>query len=174
MASSTSNVKLGVCTVSFGGVDLGYTKGGVEVEIATETHRVTVDQFGSAPINEYVTSREVKVRVPLAESTLDNLIKVLPGSTLVTDGVDPTKKKVSVDHAIGTNLLALAAELKLHPVANLAANKLEDFTIPKAMTPGTFTFAYKLDEERVFNVEFNGYPDNAGLLFVVGDTTAAP
>lgn len=174
MSSSTTNVKLGVCSVFFGGVDLGYTKGGVEVEISTETHRVMVDQFGSAPINEYITSREVKVRVPLAESTLANLIKVLPGSTLVTDGVDPLKQKVNVDHAIGTNLLSLAAELKLHPIANVAANKIEDFTVPKAMTPGTFTFAYKLDEERVFNVEFNGYPDNAGLLFVVGDTTSTP
>ena len=33
MASSTENVKLGVCTILFDGNDLGYTKGGVEVEL---------------------------------------------------------------------------------------------------------------------------------------------
>lgn len=36
------NIKLGACKVSFGGVDLGYTKGGVQVEVATETLKVTV------------------------------------------------------------------------------------------------------------------------------------
>jgi hypothetical protein len=30
------NIKLGACKVSFGGQDLGYTKGGVEVEVSTE------------------------------------------------------------------------------------------------------------------------------------------
>ena len=41
------NIKLGACKVSFGGVDLGYTKGGVQVEVATETLKVTVDQLGA-------------------------------------------------------------------------------------------------------------------------------
>lgn len=37
------NIKLGSCRVLFDGVDLGYTKGGVQVEVATETLKVTVD-----------------------------------------------------------------------------------------------------------------------------------
>ncbi len=45
------NIKLGACKVSFGGVDLGYTKGGVQVEIATETLKVTVDQLGQTTIS---------------------------------------------------------------------------------------------------------------------------
>lgn len=40
------NIKLGACAVSFAGTDLGYTKGGVEVEVSTETLKVTVDQLG--------------------------------------------------------------------------------------------------------------------------------
>ena len=59
MASNTKNVKLGVCRVYFGDKeeDLGYTKGGVDVSIATETHEVTVDQLGNTPIIEYITDR---------------------------------------------------------------------------------------------------------------------
>jgi len=85
--SDTKNVKLGVCQVTFGGVDLGYTKGGVSVEVATETHKVMVDQFGNSEINEYIMGRTVKVTCPLAETTLDNLVAIMPGATLVGGGV---------------------------------------------------------------------------------------
>jgi hypothetical protein len=35
-------------------------------------------------------------------------------------------------------------------------------------------YAYKLDQERVWNTVFTGYPDpNSKLLFVVGDTSVA-
>jgi hypothetical protein len=173
MASDTQNVKLGVCTITFNGVDLGYTKGGVEVEVTTETKKVMVDQFGNSEINEYIMGRSVKVKVPLAETTLENLVAIMPGATLVTDGVDATKKKVTVANGIGISLLDLAEELVLHPVANLTTNKADDFTVPLAMTPGAMTFSYKLDEERIFNAEFTGYPDPVTkVLFIVGDKAA--
>lgn len=174
MASSTDNVKLGVCQVTFGGVDLGYTKGGVEVEVTTETHKVMVDQFGNSPVNEYITARNVMVRVPMAETTLENLVAIMPGATLVTDSGDPTKKRVDVVNGIGQSLLDIAQELTLHPIALDALDKSEDFTLPLAATAGAMNFAYKLDEERIFNVEFTGYPDteNNNVLFQVGDVTA--
>lgn len=87
MASTTENVKLGVCSVLFDGVNLGFTKGGVEVEVATTTHEVKVDQFGETPISELVTGRTVSASVPLAETTLENLVQIMPGSELITDGV---------------------------------------------------------------------------------------
>lgn len=87
MASSTENVKLGVCSVIFDGINLGYTKGGVEVEVTTNTHEVTVDQFGDTPIGEIITGRMVSATVPLAETTLENLVATMPGSTLISDGV---------------------------------------------------------------------------------------
>lgn len=87
MASTTENVKLGVCSVLFDGVNLGFTKGGVEVEVSTSTYEVKVDQFGETPISELVTGRSVTATVPLAETTLENLVQIMPGSTLVTNGV---------------------------------------------------------------------------------------
>jgi hypothetical protein len=86
MASDTKNVKLGVCKISFGGVDLGYTQGGVDVTVKTDTHKVNVDQFGKTPINEYIMGRQVTVKCPLAETTLPNLVAIMPGSTLVVNG----------------------------------------------------------------------------------------
>ena len=170
MASDIKNVKLGVCTVKYNNVDLGYTKGGVEVTVKTDTHKVNIDQFGKTPINEYIMGRDVQVKVPLAETTLENLVKIMPGATLITDGVDPTKKVVNVNTGVGTNLLDIAQTLVLRPVGKTDAS--EDFTVFKAATAGALNFAYKLEDERIFNVEFSGYPDANGKLFAVGDTTA--
>ncbi|MBD9511633.1 hypothetical protein IB265_33295 [Ensifer sp. ENS10] len=90
MASSTENVKLGVCNVLFDGVDLGFTKGGVEVEVATSTKEITVDQMGETPIGEVIMGRTVSANVPLAETTLDNLVAIMPGSELISDGAYAT------------------------------------------------------------------------------------
>ena len=268
MSSSTTNVKLGICTIVFGGVDLGYTKGGVEVEVATETHKTMIDQFGNTPIKEFITARTCIVRCPLAETSLEVLKEIMPGNTFVdnatkqvttfvaatpttatiykitvngvdyefltTDTVaralvngllavvnaDPARamdatnvsdelvltarvsgkayvaieavdsagtfdtvtettasasgtKRVDVTTNISADLLAIASTLTLHPVS-AGADLNEDFTIPLAATGGALNYAFKLDEERIFNVEFNAYPDDSqgGLLFRIGDPAA--
>lgn len=283
--SDTRNVKIGVCQVYFDGVDLGYTQGGVEVEVSTETHKVEVDQFGKSPINEIIMSRDVKVKCPLAETTIENMVRIMPGATMVatgaasasgtvtptgnftagntliingktvtaktsgavaaasefniggtlalslaalvvmlnastepaiaaaqysatstvltvtasdkgvagnsftlgvgsttgtvsgatlTGGTDATAKRVDVTNAVSTDLLSIAKELRLHPQQLAATDKSQDFIIPLAATAGALKFAYKLENERIFDVEFMGYPDtnNGGKLFSFGDPAA--
>lgn len=174
MASDIENVKLGVCKITFDGQDLGYTKGGVEVTVTSETKEVMVDQFGNTPINEYIMGRKVTVKVPMAETTLENLVRIMPGATLVTDGTDPTKKVVKVPTGIGSNLLSIAKKMVLHPIGKPDSDKSEDFTVFKTATAGGLNFAYKVDDERVFDTEFKGYPDEDGNLFALGDDTATP
>lgn len=283
--SSTDNVKLGVCRVYFDGIDLGYTKGGVEVEVQTETHKVEVDQFGKTPINENIIGRTVMAKVPLAETTLANMARIMPGAVLSStggvkatatvtfstaapvnndvvtangvaftfktvptgandmaipatftagavalaaaindsdsgvsslfvatvvgavvtltavqvgtyanaytltktgtniavsgsvfaSGADATKQKVVVPTGIGINLLSIAKKLVLRPLAlDATGDKTEDFVITKAATSGALTFSYKLDEERIFNVSFMGYPDSTtSALFTVGNEESA-
>ena len=281
MASSTRNVKIGVCQTFFGGLDLGYTQGGVEVTVKTDTHKVNIDQFGKTTINEYLLGRDVTAKVPLAESTLINLVATMPGATLttvggtaasgtitvttqptanqtiviagvtvtfkatgtaklidnevdlgtaaantaanlaafinasyslkgivtatvaasvvtvtavykgvdgnaitisngtatgttmsgatLTGGAEPTSASITSGTGIGTDLLTQAKELRFHPVGKPLSDKSDDFVIPLAATPGALTFAYKLEDERIYNVEFMGYPDPvSGTLFRVG------
>lgn len=283
--SDIKNVKLGVCQIFLNGEDLGYTKGGVEVSVKTDTHKVQIDQFGVTPINEYIMGREVSVKVPLAETTLDNMVAIMPGAklysngaaasgtvtiatvptdgqtillggetitfkagganselnqvligaavadtatnlaafinTIVGDGVlgavsasaalgvvtltakqkgaagnafatvdgtagasvtfsgatltggaEGTVMRVDVPVAVGTNLLDYSVPLILHPVGKAANDKSEDFVVYRAATAGALSFAYDLQKERVFNVDFNGYPDSTGKLFGFGDPAA--
>ena len=71
------------------------------------------------------------------------------------------------------DLLTIAKELRFHPTALQATDKSEDFIIPLAATAGALQFAYKLENERIFNVEFTGYPNPTTLvLYSFGDPTA--
>jgi hypothetical protein len=291
MASSTKNVKIGVCKVFYGGLDLGLTQGGVEVTVKTETHKVNVDQFGKTTINELLMGREIMAKVPMAETTLVNLVATMPGATmnttggtfatgtisvgtnptagttvlingttvtfraagtavagnnecnlgatpaatatnlaafvnasyalsgiltataatstvtlsaryrgtdgnaitlaagtsgatvsgaLLTGGAEPTAASLDAKTGTGLDLLAIARELRFHPTnkdggdmnmspAKPGYDRTDDFVIPLAATSGGLTFAYKLEDERIFNVEFTGYPDpDTNLLFRVG------
>lgn len=282
MASDTRNVKLGVCKIFFGGIDLGYTQGGVEVQVTTETHKVEVDQFGKAPVAESIMGRSVMAKVPLAETTIENMLNIMPGARLfhtggvratgsftfsanvanndvitvngvvftfrtspsaLTDiqvgasqaasianavarlnastnprvalatytaaagainvaykelgvegnaftlavtgtalgvsganlasGANPTAKKVTVTDSVSYDLLSNAKELRFHPQQLADSDQSEDFVIPKAATAGALTFAYKVDQERIYNVEFSGYPDPVSrVLFQVGTDSA--
>lgn len=166
LTSSTTNVKLGVCKVTLGGENLGFTKGGVEVQVETESHVVTVDQFGSTPISEYTTGRTCTVTVPMAETTLDHLVAIMPGATKL--GSTAANYHAEVKTGVGTELRSIAKVLRLHPISLPDTDKSEDFVIPMAGTTGALTFAYKTDEERVFNVEFKAYASDDGKLFYVG------
>jgi hypothetical protein len=175
MATSeqTKRVKLGPCLVTFNAIDLGLTKGGVEVSITTNKHEVTVDQFGSTAINDIITGRTGMVTVPMAETDLAKLLLVIPGAVLVTDSTTPTKKKLEIPTAVGTSLIESAKVLTLHPKANAASNKADDVTIPLASPAGDITFSFQVENERVYAIEFRMYPDEVtGLLAVLGDITA--
>lgn len=288
MANDPNNIRLGPCRVRWGGVDLGLTKGGVDIETKTDTRMVQVDQFGDTPIDEYITGRTLTVKVPFAEMDMDSVYAMLKQSvtSLVDDGVkatgnisftanptasttitvngrqfkfvtaptgragpgglnadeialgattgatltnaaivinassDPkvnavtaaysssggdkltftakqsgtagnsitlaasagptvtamsggtagTHKRVEIFNGVGSSLLQTAAELVLHPQYKPDNDFTEDFIIPLANTAGNFTFSYKLNEERVFNLTFTGYPNpSTGLLAQYGN-----
>lgn len=167
--SNVSNVKLGVCKVTFDGNDMGLTQGGVEVQVKTDKHAINVDQFGKTAVSEVILGRTITIKVPMAETTIDNMVTIMPGATMLTDTATG-HKRVDVPHGIGIDLRSIAKQLVLHPKEKADTDQSEDFIVPLAMTAGDLQFAYKLENERVYNVEFTGYPDNVtGKLFSYGD-----
>ena len=174
----TQNIRLGTCNVYFGeeGSEefMGFTIGGVEAEVSTEVQDSMVDQFGDTPVKSKIRGRTVMARMQLAETTVENMVKVMPGAELLTTN----GKRAVVKTGIGVDLLKEAKSLILRPVElddreNTAnADKSEDFRIPRASTPGGLNFAYSSENERVLNTEFKGYPTSAGVMFEYGDPAA--
>lgn len=287
MSNDPKNIRLGPCRVRFAGKDLGLTKGGVDVTLKTDTHQVQVDQFGLTPVDEYITGRTLTVKVPFAETDIDNIYAILKNSAstfvddgtkatgtitfsakpsandsitvnghtftfvaaptvagpsggsadqiaigsdeatciknavavisassdpkvqdavyaatattmtityfqsglagnsfttavsgtsmtvagaTLTGGTDATHRRVEVQSGVGVSLLTTAAELLLHPKDKADDDYSEDFVVPLANTAGNFSFSYKLDAERVFTLDFTGYPDpTSTTLFTYGN-----
>lgn len=168
MPTNTENLDMGPCNVTFDVTDLGLTKGGVEVEFATDVANITADQFGDTIIDDVIKGRNIKVKVPMAESDLTKLAAVFPGTTLV----GTTTKKLVFKDGVGTSLRSLAKELVLKPKG--ATDDSKNLTVPLAMAKGDMSFAYKHDDQRVYMVEFTGYVDlDTGELFFMGDSAAA-
>jgi len=173
--ANPNDVKLGPCTVTYDGTDLGYTKGGVTFSVATETNPVTVDQEGDTPLSEVITQRQVTVDVPMAETTLANLVAIMPGATLVGTAGNP--QRVDVVSGVGTDLRTLAKPLILHPLSSdsLPAADVAKFDVHvhEAGVGGNIEFAYESNEVRVYAVTFTGFPRTAdGVLFSMGDPSA--
>lgn len=162
-----TNVKMGVCSVSFDGVDLGHTKGGVTVTYEPEIHDITVDLYGSTPAEKVLIGQKLKAKVPLAESSIANLTVAIPESTV--DGTNLT-----FGGEVGLRMSSVAGELVLHPIAN-DTDLSEDIIIYSAVVVSTLEIPFKVDAERILEIEFEGMIDetksDGNMLGMIGDST---
>ncbi len=76
MGSSNKDItqirRLGTCRVNYGGRDMGYTQGGVEVTITTDWVDINVDDFGTVPVDAIDVGTNIEAKVPLVQASLDN------------------------------------------------------------------------------------------------------
>ena len=165
--SDAAKVKLGVCNVAFNSSDLGYTSGNVHVTYSAESVEVNVDQE-DVPIDELITTQTFEVVVPMAEYDLPTLAGLLPGATLVTDDVDPSKMKIELSGGAGASLLSGAKELVITPVGGDANDKV---TLPHAAPRPSLDFAYEKENVRVYEVTFRALKGENGYV-ILGDSTA--
>lgn len=169
----TENVKMGVCSVTYDGNDLGLTKGGTEFSYTPSYHTITVDQFGNTPINEYLIGEVASAKVILAESTLALIKAVCPSAAQVVDGA---KSKLTFGSKPGLELLSRSKKLVLHPLS-MGTDLSLDVTIYKAAIKSELRLNYKVDAEYVYEVTFSALIDetkgDGNLLFCIGDESAA-
>lgn len=169
------NVPIGPATVEYGATPeiFDITKGGIVFSTSTSKQDVTVDQYGDTVVKSIMKGRTAQVTVPFALYDLDKLAKVIPNSTIVTDGIDPTKKKLQVKSQSGYDLMSNAQKLVIKPTdPDASAN--DWITIPLAGALADMEYSYNSDNERIVNITFIAYPDldADGLLYVLGDDTA--
>lgn len=168
------NVQIGVQKITFGEQEMGHTDGGCEFSYAPEYTDVLVDAFGSTVVDKVLTGEAVKVKVPLAEVTLEKLKTAIPTGTLVKN-VESSKQALTFGSIAGKRLSAHAETLTLHPSWLAVADKSFDITLHKAVIVSEVTLPYKVDEKTVYEVEFMALIDetkeDGNLLASIGDTS---
>lgn len=167
--ADVTNVQLGVCTVTFNGVDLGHTIGGVEVSYEPVYHDVQVDKFGETNVEKYLTGEKLSAKVALAEYTIANLRNAIPKSTFA----GAANTRILIGRSAGSKATANTAQLVLHPI--IEGTRRHDIVLHKAYVASQVTLAHKNDEEKVIEVTFEALLDetktDGNYLGLIGDST---
>lgn len=150
MAGTVANLDTGSCWVSYGGADLGYTKGGVKISTSMETVNIEVDQEQN-PIDVLIKTSECTVTVPIAEYTAQNLQLAFPGSTLAGS-------VLTLKDPMGTSLVSLAKALILHPKGLETSDKTKDWNFTKAVPVGNVEIVYDKENMKTINLTFKTFP----------------
>jgi len=166
-----TNIKIGACSITFNSVNLGHTKGGVEVSYEPEYTDITADQYGNTPLDKALTGEAMTVKVPLTESQVANLAVAVPMGTVAgaSDG------RLTVGKDAGARLAAVAHTLVIHPLVNASNDLSDDVVLYKAAVQGQVTLPFMVDEQRVIEVEFVAFIDTTkstgSYLGIMGDST---
>jgi hypothetical protein len=168
--ADVTKVKVGVCTVTFNGVDLGHTLGGVEVSYEPSHFDVTVDKYGETVVEKVLTGEKLTAKVPLAEYTIANLKAAMPQGQYA----GAANARIHVGKSSGASARAQSAQLVLHPVNE--GTRAFDVVFHKAYVGSQIALNHKIDEVKVIECEFEALLDETksdnNYLGFIGDSTA--
>ncbi len=155
---------LGPCQVTFDGVSLGETSGGVIFRHTEESRPVRVDQQGVTNVDELKVGVSCEVKVPLTRSSLAQLAKVI-GNSVYTGGAT-----LEVGVVIGESLLDNAKQLIIKPIIDSEVSTDEStwLTVYKAYPKADLEVTYDFENQRVYKVIFKAFPDS-GKLWKIGE-----
>lgn len=154
--SNISNLRMGVCSLNLGGIDLGHTLGGTKITITRKLTDLKADKYGDSPIDKVVTDVELKVVTKVAEPVADNIKKVMPEGDYQTNG---SNQRLGIAAGEGAGMRQYALQLVLHPLSKGATDYSEDFTVYKAVPTVSPVINYEVAGQRVFDVEFDALVD---------------
>lgn len=137
----------GPCKITYDGVDLGHTVGGVTFKAKREFTKVAVDKYGSTPVDYVLNGTEATIEFTLAQTEFYQLDKAMP-ETSSYDGAG-SADRVDVGGDAGYSLRADAKQLVIHPLKNAPTDYSDDITIYLAVSTGDIEIPYKVDEQKV-------------------------
>jgi hypothetical protein len=143
--------------ITFGGVDLGHTVDGVEIEIKREFTEVNADLYGKTPIDFVLTGQSASVKLKLAEITPGTLSYIAPEGDW-DEGA--TKSQLHFGSKAGYSLRNDAMELVITPQGGNTDGALT-ITFFKAVSTDDVKWAYKIDDQSVFECTFTALVDES-------------
>lgn len=167
--ADVTKVKVGVCSVTFNGTDLGHTVGGVEVTYTPSHFDVQVDKYGDTIVEKVLTGEKFTAKVPLAEYTIANLKNAMPQGQYA----GAANARVHLGKSSGASARSVAAQLVLHPINE--GTRAFDVVLHKAYVASEIKLAHKVNETKVIEVEFEALLDETksdnNYLGFIGDST---
>lgn len=144
--------------ITLGGVDLGHTVDGTELEIERELTMVKADLYGETPIDYVLTGQKAKLKVKLAEIAPDTLSYIMPETDYDVGSADD---HIHFGTKAGYSLRNDALQLVVTPQGGNSDGNMT-ITLFKAVQTGNPSLAYKIDEQSVWDgVEFEALVDES-------------
>lgn len=152
-----SKVRIGACQITYKGVNIGHTLDGVELTFEREFEDLTVDKYGSSPIDKALTGNKLMAKFKLAQPDFASMNIANPEG----EGADGTLgDRIGLGTDAGYLLRQDAGLLVLRPLKNVASvDDSEDIHLYKAVSAENVELSYKVDEQRVIEVTMEALID---------------
>ncbi len=139
----------GPCRITFGGIDLGHTLDGVEIEINRQMADVIVDRYGDTPVDKVLTGTTATAKFKLAQFDNRQLDTALPeGQNIDTVTLDQT----SFGTDAGYNLRQDAKQLVIHPLKYAVGDLSHDVTFYLAVSTEPVTLPFMVKDQLAVEV----------------------
>lgn len=146
----------GPCRITYKGVDLGHTTGGVLLTVERDFEDVKVDRYGETPIDKVLTGNRVMVNFTLAQPSHRSLDVAIPE----TSSIDGTAgDRIDLGTQAGASLRAEAGLLVIHPLKNDNADLSDDVNIYKAVSAENVELPMRIDEQKVVEITMHALVD---------------
>lgn len=151
------NIILTPVRVTYNGVDLGSTEGGVAAAPKYKLSDIKVDQYGDTVVDAVVSGQHYNVKFTLSEAKNKANWKVaFPHAKLLTGNTN-----VYFDMQVGDKVSTHAAPLLLHPLSNVDADLSGDLLFYKAVAMSASEVKFGPDKQIGLAVEMLILPDTS-------------
>lgn len=148
----------GPCRITYGGIDMGHTLEGVELEVEREMEKVMVDRYGETPVDYVLTGTTAKAKFKLAQFNNRSLDTAMPeAQNIDVAALDQTA--IGVD--AGYSLRQDAKALVIHPLKYATGDLSHDITLYKCVNTNTLTLPYTVKDQLVIELEMEALVDES-------------
>lgn len=169
-AGTLALIQNDIVKVVFGGVNLGFTTDGIDLEYTPEMEDLLVDEFGASPMDIMSNGGNLSVTMRLSEYSTSLLVDLIPGSQRDVSGPD---SRVTFGRSAGFRYRDFAKTLLLHPIKLADSDKSRDVLMHLGVVVEGPTTRLVGNEQRVSEVTFRALLDETKpegeQMFILGD-----
>ena len=153
-----TKLRMGVASISFNGLDIGHTLGGVKGSITRKLVDVKADKYGDSPVDKVLTDVQMKLEMKVAEPVIASIRLALPESDYQ---IGATGSRLGIGAGEGASMRPLAGLVVLHPISKAPTDFSEDITMYLGVSTSSPVLNYDVANQRVFDLSFEALVSEA-------------